>query len=166
MLLYEKPPREHVLLLSCMDLRLLDNIVVFMNKLNLQNRYDHLTLAGAAMGAMQLPNGPSVPHTLWKHVFFVHLEKAITELKRKIKDIFILEHLDCGAYKKLHPTKASEYTKYADDYDVTGMTGLHHAEARGFVEEIKEYLEDKAAKWKGDEKKKEDNPWRASASTR
>ena len=44
------PPRKQVLMLSCMDLRLIDNITTFMNEGNLQNRYDQLIYAGAAMG--------------------------------------------------------------------------------------------------------------------
>ena len=33
-------PRKHVLLLTCMDVRLIDNTVTYMNSLNLTNRYD------------------------------------------------------------------------------------------------------------------------------
>ncbi len=40
------PPRKNVLLLSCMDLRLIDDLVPFMEGDNLSNRYDQLVFAG------------------------------------------------------------------------------------------------------------------------
>lgn len=43
-------PRKNVLLLSCMDLRLIDDICEFMEGDNLANRYDQLVFAGAAAG--------------------------------------------------------------------------------------------------------------------
>jgi hypothetical protein len=90
-----------------MDQRLLDNTVKFMNRLNLQNRYDHLIFAGAAMGVRRLesPTGENGSALPWKSVFFHHLIAAIDVLRREIKDIFLLEHMDCGAYKQLHPVK-------------------------------------------------------------
>lgn len=40
---FDDPPRKNALLLSCMDQRLLDETVQFMNELNLHNRYDQVT---------------------------------------------------------------------------------------------------------------------------
>ncbi len=40
-------PQDNVLLVTCMDLRLIDDIVDFMNHDNLRNRYDHVVFAGA-----------------------------------------------------------------------------------------------------------------------
>jgi hypothetical protein len=111
-----------VLLLTCMDLRLLDNIARFMNELNLQNRYDQVIFAGAAMGAGQVKSKVSgSPKKLpWKNVFFDHLATAINELKREIKDIILLEHLDCGAYKKLHPDPIVR-EQYTDENDMSQL---------------------------------------------
>src|SRR4051812_47621533 len=81
-------PRKNVLLLSCMDLRLLDNLVAFMNFENLENRYDQFILAGAAAGAMQMPS--------WHKAFFDHLVLAVG--LHQIKYVYIVEHRDCGAY--------------------------------------------------------------------
>ncbi len=50
------PPRHNVLLLSCIDLRLIDELAAFMDRDNLTNRYDHLVYAGAALGVMQTEN--------------------------------------------------------------------------------------------------------------
>ncbi len=108
------PPRKQVLLLSCMDQRLLDDTVSFMNSYNLANRYDQVVFAGAALGVMRLNSPPVVGdpaarHSAWKDVFFHHLQVAIDVLGRKIKDIFILEHRDCGAYEHFHPTYNKPY---------------------------------------------------------
>jgi hypothetical protein len=98
------PPQENVLLLTCMDLRLLDDVVEFMNGDNLCNRYDQLVFAGAALGAIGAPGGTDghgspyeVPH--WHDAFTEHLAAAV-EL-HKVKDVYILEHRACGAYTKV-----------------------------------------------------------------
>src|SRR5262245_4480102 len=137
---FDDPPRKQVLLLSCMDLRLLDNTVGLMNQLNLQNRYDHVIFAGAAMGARLLtstpdPKGTALP---WKTVFFDHLKAAIDVLHRDIKDVFLLEHLDCGAYKYLHPDPKvrKQYSKISD---VSKLAKFHRTEARHFAAEIEDF---------------------------
>jgi hypothetical protein len=72
-----------------MDLRLLDDIVQFMDRDNLHNRYDHFILAGAALGADVNEH--------WGKAFFDHLDVACK--LHNIKDVYILEHRNCGAYK-------------------------------------------------------------------
>ena len=86
-------PRKNVLLLSCMDLRLIDDIVDFMEGDNLSNRYDQLVFAGAAFGVIQQT------HKSWRDAFFDHLDIAV-EL-HDIHDVFIMEHRNCGAYEKI-----------------------------------------------------------------
>jgi hypothetical protein len=100
-----------------MDLRLLDNIVAFMNYENLSNRYDQFILAGASLG-------PEFDEA-WASVFFKHLETAI-EL-HGVKDIYILDHRNCGAFglklgkkgqfgtsAKEQEREFKEHRKYAD----------------------------------------------------
>ena len=79
-----------MLLLSCMDLRLIDDICEFMDGDNLQNRYDQLVFAGASLGVMQ-PR-----HAAWRDVFFQHLDIAVQ--LHDIRDVYIMEHRNCGAY--------------------------------------------------------------------
>jgi carbonic anhydrase len=86
-------PRKNVLLLSCMDLRLIDDIVRFMEADNLSNRYDQLVFAGAAFGVIQQT------HKSWRDAFFDHLDIAV-EL-HDIHDVYIMEHRNCGAYAKI-----------------------------------------------------------------
>ncbi len=92
------PPRGTVLLLTCMDLRLLDEIIQFMNHDNLVNRYDHVVFAGAALGALGAPCAKS-DFSHWKKTFFDHLGAAV-ELHR-VEDVYILEHRNCGAYHRV-----------------------------------------------------------------
>lgn len=86
------PPRHNVLLLSCMDLRLIDELASFMDRDNLTNRYDHLVFAGAALGVNQ------TKYPAWSGVFFEHLKVAL-ELHQP-EDVYIVEHRTCGAYRK------------------------------------------------------------------
>jgi hypothetical protein len=99
-----QPPRGNVLLLSCMDLRLLDDIVKFMNHDNLANRYDHVVFAGAALGALGAPgakdeHGKPLDFSHWKRAFEDHLGAAVK--LHNISDVYILEHRNCGAYYKV-----------------------------------------------------------------
>lgn len=86
------PPRKNVLLLSCMDLRLIDDLVPFMEGDNLSNRYDQLVFAGSALGVIQQD------HESWYDVFFQHLDIAVQ--LHQIQDVYIMEHRHCGAYTK------------------------------------------------------------------
>lgn len=165
-------PRKQVLLLTCMDLRLLDNTVAFMNEYNLANRYDQLAFAGAALGVMECSSPPldgkKGPRSSWKDVFFHHLDVAINELHRNIKDIFIMEHRDCGAYEKFnkdHPCP------YGDDEAEQTLEEIHHRKrAFALADEIDRFCkrqlkeaEKSLAKGKGKEKV---DPWEAERRLR
>lgn len=111
------PPQDNVLLVTCMDLRLLDNIVAFMNHDNLCNRYDHVVFAGAALGAMGAPGGKD-KHGLpderpaWHVTFEHHLGAAVS--LHQVKDVYILEHRGWGAYNKVfHIFKEEEGAEVA-----------------------------------------------------
>ncbi|MBX3415205.1 MAG: hypothetical protein KF708_21145 [Pirellulales bacterium] len=68
------------------------------------NRYDHVIMAGAALGALGA-NLPEYEH--WKCTFFDHLDKAYK--LHHIHDVYILEHRDCGAYR--------DFLQEAGDFD-------------------------------------------------
>lgn len=89
-------PRGNVLLLTCMDLRLLDDIEEFMAHDNLSNRYDHLVFAGAALGALGAPGAKPTEYPHWRQCFFDHLGAAVD--LHAVKDVYIMEHRNCGAY--------------------------------------------------------------------
>jgi carbonic anhydrase len=79
-----------LLLLQCMDSRYPHRTIQTMDSLGLRGKYDQLILAGASLGV--------VHSELWRDTFLDHLEFAITE--HGVKEVLILDHRDCGAYKK------------------------------------------------------------------
>lgn len=93
----DKDPNEpthqaDALLLTCMDFRFFLKIAEMMKGI----KYDHVILAGAALGVV-VKNPRCLPDKArWQHTFFDHLELAIA--LHGIKKVIVLEHRDCGAY--------------------------------------------------------------------
>ncbi len=93
-----KPVAVHeakVLLLTCMDFRFFERIARFMKRRGLAGDYDHVILAGAALGAV-VKKKPADP--AWHQTFFDHLGLALK--LHNIKGVMVLEHRDCGAYSE------------------------------------------------------------------
>jgi carbonic anhydrase len=82
-----------VLLLTCMDYRLQNEIADWMAKRGLRDNYDHVILAGAALGAV------TDQRPAWNTTFADHLGAAIQ--LHGIKKVIVLDHRDCGAYRLL-----------------------------------------------------------------
>jgi hypothetical protein len=83
--------QTEVLLLSCMDFRLVDDTARYMKTRGLTDKYDHIILAGAALGAL------TEKFPAWNQTFWDHVSVAI-DLHR-IQKVMVLDHRDCGAYK-------------------------------------------------------------------
>lgn len=81
------------LLLNCIDYRLQDATTAYMDRIGLRNDYDHLALAGASLGAL------TGKRPAWGRTFREHLALAL-ELHR-IERVVVLDHRDCGAYRRL-----------------------------------------------------------------
>jgi len=79
------------LLLSCMDYRLTYQTENYMSGRGLRNKYDHLILAGASLGAL------TEKFRDWNKTFWEHLDIAIQ--LHKIRTVILMDHRDCGAYK-------------------------------------------------------------------
>src|ERR1700752_737131 len=75
-----------VLLLTCMDFRFFLMISEIMKGI----KYDHVVLAGAALGAVQKEK------KYWGKTFFDHLGLAVK--LHKVSNVFVMEHRNCGAY--------------------------------------------------------------------
>lgn len=144
----EDPPRKNVFLLCCMDQRLLDETVRFMNELNLHNRYDQVALAGGAMGVHRLPEPAPHPSCTWWELFTAHLSAAIDRLHRPIKDIFLMDHLDCGAYKELHPDE--KIRKQYSGARLDQMYDLHSSELIALANRVHEFCSDRHRSTKDD----------------
>lgn len=128
------PPKGNVLLLSCMDLRLLDDIVDFMDQDNLSNRYDQFILAGAALGAL---GGGDPAYAHWRQSFFDHLGAA--HKLHDIRDVYILEHRNCGAYHKVFHV-APEFGD--SDAELKKEAACHRKYAKLLEDEIAAWCKD------------------------
>ena len=80
-----------VLLLSCMDYRLVDETERYMSGRGLRDKYDHVILAGAALGAI------TDKFPAWNQTFWQHLDVAIK--LHNVHTVMVMDHRDCGAYK-------------------------------------------------------------------
>ncbi len=85
------------LILTCMDFRLLDDVVTFMNKIGYNNNYDQFILAGGSLGFNQ------DVYNDWKKTLNKHINLAL-ELHH-IKEIIIIDHMKCSAYKIFYNKK-------------------------------------------------------------
>jgi len=79
------------LLLSCMDFRLMDDVERYMSGRGLRDKYDHVILAGASLGAV------TDKYPAWNQTFWEHLDIAIS--LHNIHTVIVMDHRDCGAYK-------------------------------------------------------------------
>jgi len=91
------------LLLSCMDYRLVDDTERFMARKGLKDKYDHVILAGASLGAL------TGKFPAWNKAFWEHLGVAIQ--LHSVHKVVLLDHRDCGAYKVV---KGEDFGKTPD----------------------------------------------------
>jgi carbonic anhydrase len=82
------------LVITCMDFRLIDDEVYFLNKLGYINNYDQFILAGASLGYNQT-TFPAWSETLEKHI-------ELSQELHNINEIIVIDHMNCGAYKKFY----------------------------------------------------------------
>lgn len=89
--------KAEALMLSCMDYRLTHSTERYMAGRGLQNKYYHVILAGAALGAV----APTPTEPAWKTTFWTHLATAIdltTRGGRPLRRVLVIDHRRCGAY--------------------------------------------------------------------
>jgi carbonic anhydrase len=81
------------LLISCVDFRLREETDQFMDKLNLKDNYDIVSLPGASLALI------NDQYSYWGKT----IEDTIEVLQKlhNIKQIIFLDHRECGAYKLL-----------------------------------------------------------------
>lgn len=83
----------NVMLLNCMDYRLIDDVGRYMDGRKLTDNYDQIILAGASLGALTGAQ-PS-----WGATFWSHLDLALD--LHHVHSLIVIDHRDCGAYKLL-----------------------------------------------------------------
>ena len=116
-----------VLLLSCMDYRLIQATERYMDGRKLRRKYDHVILAGASLGAI------TEKFPAWNKTFWEHLDVAI-EL-HGVSKVIVLDHRKCGAYDEIlgpecckdpaeetavHTKKLQELRKQIKDHQFKG----------------------------------------------
>ena len=79
------------IMLSCMDYRLVDDLVNFMDANDYRDEYDHVVLAGASLGVVH------EAFAAWREVFWDQVDLA-KEL-HGITEVIVIDHRDCGAYR-------------------------------------------------------------------
>lgn len=96
-------PRKFVLVLSCVDCRLLDDLVRFLEHDNLTNRYYHVALAGTSLALTerwkQDTDKDPAHFSMWRQTFIENLKAAIALTRGDLSDIYIVQHQDCGAFR-------------------------------------------------------------------
>lgn len=92
------------LVLTCMDFRLIDDSVDFMNIRGYHNNYDEFILAGASLGY----NQETYPQ--WKQLLNKHIDLA-KEL-HDISEIVVIDHMKCGAYKLFYNKELTEKEEF------------------------------------------------------
>lgn len=79
------------LVITCMDFRLIDDAVYFLNSKGYNNNYDELILAGASLGYNQ------TKYESWRKTVDDHI--GLAKKLHHIKEIIVIDHMDCGAYR-------------------------------------------------------------------
>ena len=82
------------LALTCIDYRLVDDNVRFLDGMKLAHQYDQIALAGASLAAIS-PRFRSSNEAFWDHV-------AIAKDLHHISRVIVVDHRDCGAYKVVY----------------------------------------------------------------
>lgn len=107
---------------------------------NLINRYDQYIMAGASIGALtasateedELKNIEA--YKGWETGLLQHVDLAIQ--LHNIKDIYILEHRNCGAYKAFLKDNLGDYEEHGYDKEYND----HKKYAQRLSDRLVEYL--------------------------
>ena len=83
------------IVLSCIDYRFIDNMIEFLEKSDISEKYDVTALAGASLAYNQSK------YEYWNKTFIDQLKLAID--LHHIKKIIVFDHMDCGAYRIFYP---------------------------------------------------------------
>lgn len=97
------------LVITCIDFRLIDDAVNYLNSNGYIENYDEFILAGASLGYNTSLNKISSSYSGWDKVLENHID--ISYSLHNIKEIIVMDHMDCGAYK-VQLNNNTAFTKY------------------------------------------------------
>jgi carbonic anhydrase len=80
-----------ILLLTCLDFRMIELMRQYMTSLWLYRKYDHIVLGGASLGAV------TEKYPAWNQTFWDHLRLVID--MHGVRKVIVIDHRDCGAYR-------------------------------------------------------------------
>jgi len=110
--------KAKAIVITCIDFRLRDDAVLFLNSINLNNNYDEFILAGASLGYNQ------TLFSAWVETLDKHIELA--EQLHEITEVIVIDHMNCGAYKIFYNLasidRADEIAKHKDNFIVFTQT--------------------------------------------
>ena len=93
--IYEDTHDAQAFVVNCIDYRVIDNMITFLQAGPLAESYDLTSVAGASLGY----NQKKYPH--WTQTVLDQIKLGI-ELHH-INQIIVFDHMDCGAYKLFYP---------------------------------------------------------------
>jgi len=100
----------------------MDEIERYMSGRGLKDKYDHVVLAGASLGAV------TDKYPAWNKTFWDHLDVAIK--LHQIHEVIVMDHRDCGAYKVI---LGEDLAKTPDK-----ETAAHSAQLKQLASKIKQ----------------------------
>ena len=103
--------KAKALVLTCIDFRLIDDAVRFMNRLGYNNNYDEFIIAGASLGYNKTDKLPFCQQ--WKQTIDDHIK--LTMSLHEIKEVIVIDHMKCGAYKKYYSADGTIDLTVADE---------------------------------------------------
>ena len=89
--------------ITCMDFRLIDDVGTYLDNIGYHNNYDEFILAGASLGYNQ------TKYSSWVETLEKHIE--IAKNLHDIKEIIVIDHIGCGAYKLFYNLENIEKEK-------------------------------------------------------
>jgi len=105
-----------------MDFRFVHDILHEMKRRGLDRQYDDVSLAGAAKNIVD----PMQAHDPEITMRQIQLAKQL----HGITDVYVINHLDCGAYGKIFSSPEEEHERHVSDLRkakqmIEGVTGLN-----------------------------------------
>jgi hypothetical protein len=156
-------PRKFALVIGCVDCRLLDDLVRFLDHDNLNNRYYQVSFAGASIGLSDSapsyyprcdkrgkPVGDRLDFSKWKKALIDHLKLVLKLTKGDLTDVYIVEHADCGAYKEF---LKKDYYENPTNPDSAAEQADHEHYAQALADDLAKWYESNDAKELGKELK-------------
>lgn len=99
--------KAKALVLHCMDFRFIHDLVHFMKDQGFDRKYDDVSVAGATKNLIE-------PYDE-KDTEFVLRQIELAKKLHGIDTVYLINHLDCGAYGKIFSNETEEHERHTRD---------------------------------------------------